>query len=122
VSGGGAGAGDAGAGGTGAGGTGHGGGAGAGGGAIRGDARPALGRGFRFQWEPAQKAHVLLYPEGMVKLNGSAGEIMKRCDGVRTVAEIIADLESTFATNGLEKDVHGFLTMALEKRWLEMRA
>jgi pyrroloquinoline quinone biosynthesis protein D len=98
------------------------GGAGAGGGgAIRGDARPTLGRGFRFQWEPAQKAHVLLYPEGMVKLNGSAGEIMKRCDGVRTVAEIVADLESTFATTGLEKDVHGFLTMALEKRWLEMR-
>ena len=95
---------------------------GAGGGAIRGDARPGLGRGFRFQWEPAQKAHVLLYPEGMVKLNGSAGEIMKRCDGVRTVAEIVADLESTFATTGLEKDVHGFLTMALEKRWLEMRA
>jgi pyrroloquinoline quinone biosynthesis protein D len=95
---------------------------GAGGAAIRGDAKPALGRGFRFQWEPAQKAHVLLYPEGMVKLNGSAGEIMKRCDGVRTVAEIVADLESTFATTGLEKDVHGFLTMALEKRWLEMRA
>ena len=40
-------------------------------------------RGFRLQWEPAQKAHVLLYPEGMVKLNGSAGEILKRCDGER---------------------------------------
>ncbi len=56
---------------------------------------PAIGRGFRLQWEPAQKAHVLLYPEGMVKLNGSAGEIMKRCDGERTIAEIIvADLEA----------------------------
>jgi pyrroloquinoline quinone biosynthesis protein D len=97
------------------------GGTGGAGAAIPGHARPALGRGFRFQWEPAQKAHVLLYPEGMVKLNGSAGEIMKRCDGVRTVAEIVSDLETTFATTGLEKDVHGFLTMALEKRWLEMR-
>ena len=37
-----------------------------------------LQRHFRFQWEPAQQAHVLLYPEGMVKLPGSAGEIMKR--------------------------------------------
>jgi len=89
---------------------------------IRGDARPALGRGFRLQWEPAQTAHVLLYPEGMVKLNGSAGEIMKRCDGSRTVAEIIADLESSFATTGLDKDVHAFMTMAMAKRWLEMRA
>ena len=43
--------------------------------------KPAIGRGFRLQWEPAQNAHVLLYPEGMVKLNGSAGEILKRCDG-----------------------------------------
>ncbi|HQE41111.1 MAG TPA: pyrroloquinoline quinone biosynthesis peptide chaperone PqqD, partial [Zoogloea sp.] len=43
-------------------------------------ARPCIHRLFRFQWEPAQQAHVLLYPEGMVKLNQSAGEILKRCD------------------------------------------
>src|SRR5262249_58446441 len=48
--------------------------------AIDANARPAIGRGFRLQWEPAQAAHVLLYPEGMVKLNSSAGEILKRCD------------------------------------------
>ena len=27
-----------------------------------------LAKLFRLQWEPAQKAHVLLYPEGMVKI------------------------------------------------------
>jgi len=85
------------------------------------DARPALGRGFRLQWEPAQKAHVLLYPEGMVKLNGSAGEILKRCDGARTVGEIVSDLESTFATTGLTNDVTAFMNTAVEKRWLEIR-
>ena len=85
------------------------------------DARPALGHGFRLQWEPAQKAHVLLYPEGMVKLNTSAGEILKRCDGARTVSEIVSDLESAFATTGLTNDVTAFMTMALEKRWLEIR-
>ena len=88
---------------------------------IAADSRPALGHGFRMQWEAAQKAHVLLYPEGMVKLNGSAGEIMKRCDGVRTVAEIVSVLELTFATPGLDKDVQAFVAMALEKRWLEIR-
>ncbi len=51
--------------------------------------RPAIARGFRLQWEPAQNAHVLLYPEGMVKLNGSAGEILKRCDGSRDVDAIV---------------------------------
>jgi pyrroloquinoline quinone biosynthesis protein D len=89
--------------------------------AIGADAKPALGRGFRLQWEPAQQAHVLLYPEGMVKLNGSAGEILKRCDGARTVGEIVTDLESTFATNGLANDVTAFVSVALEKRWLEIR-
>ena len=36
---------------------------------------------FRFQWEEVQNCYVVLYPEGMVKLSQSAGEIMRRCDG-----------------------------------------
>ena len=89
--------------------------------ALDPQARPALGRGFRLQWEPAQQAHVLLYPEGMVKLNGSAGEILKRCDGARTVGQIVVDLEAAFATTGLANEVTAFMSMALEKRWLEIR-
>ena len=54
---------------------------------------PQIARHYRFQWEPAQEAHVLLYPEGMIKLPGSSGEIMKRVNGAATVGEIIADLE-----------------------------
>jgi pyrroloquinoline quinone biosynthesis protein D len=83
--------------------------------------KPALGRGFRLQWEPAQSAHVLLYPEGMVKLNGSAGEILRRCNGERTVGEIVSDLEEAFATSGLTGDVTAFVKVALEKQWLELR-
>jgi len=85
-------------------------------------ARPAIAQGLRLQWEPAQEAHVLLYPEGMVKLNGSAGAIMSRCDGVRTLAEIVADLERSYGLSGLETDVRAFVALALEKRWLELRA
>jgi pyrroloquinoline quinone biosynthesis protein D len=84
-------------------------------------ARPAIAHGMRLQWEAAQEAHVLLYPEGMVKLNGSAGAIMSRCDGVRTVADIVADLERTYSLTGLAADVHAFVELALEKRWLELR-
>ena len=82
--------------------------------------RPAVGHGFRLQWEAAQNAHVLLYPEGMIKLNGSAGEILKRCDGVTTIGEITADLERTFAAANLFEDVIGFINMAVEKRWLQI--
>jgi pyrroloquinoline quinone biosynthesis protein D len=85
-------------------------------------AKPALGRGFRLQWESAQSAHVLLYPEGMVKLNGSAGEILRRCDGQRTVAQIVAELETAFDATGLSGEVDAFMMMALEKRWLEIRS
>ena len=84
-------------------------------------AKPAVAHGMRLQWEPAQEAHVLLYPEGMVKLNSSAGAIMSRCDGVRTVAEIVADLERTYGLTGLSGDVAAFVALALDKRWLELR-
>ena len=57
------------------------------------DGTPLLGHGFRFQWEPAQSCHVLLYPEGMIKLNRSAGEILARCDGSHDIAAIVAELE-----------------------------
>jgi pyrroloquinoline quinone biosynthesis protein D len=91
-------------------------------GGIGVDSRPVIDRRFRLQWEPAQSAHVLLYPEGMIKLNGSAGEIMKRCDGQATIGDITADLEKTFATTGLAADVMAFVTMAMEKNWMEIRA
>ena len=89
---------------------------------LSGSARPAIAHGMRLQWEPAQDAHVLLYPEGMVKLNGSAAAILERCDGMRSVAQIVADLERTFGTTNLSDDVTAFVAMALERRWLELRA
>ena len=83
------------------------------------DTVPRLGSGFRLQWEDAQDCHVLLYPEGMVKLNRSAGEIMQRCDGERRIADIVADLEASFKTQGLMKDVIGFVELAAAQRWLQ---
>jgi pyrroloquinoline quinone biosynthesis protein D len=84
-------------------------------------AKPTIARGFRLQWEPAQNAHVLLYPEGMVKLNGSAGEILKRCDGSRDIDAIVMDLERAFDATGLTKDVTAFITLAVEHKWIELR-
>lgn len=80
--------------------------------------KPRIAPGFRLQWEPAQNAHVLLYPEGLVKLNQSAGEILKRCDGEREVATIVADLEQAFSTSGLAGEVQSFLDIARQQRWI----
>ena len=90
--------------------------------ALSADSRPRIGPGFRLQWEPAQDCHVLLYPEGMVRLNGSAGEIMKRCDGESSLAAIVADLEQAFGTTGLEPEVRGFVELAGQQNWLRWEA
>ena len=81
-----------------------------------------LARHYRFQWEPAQSAYVLLYPEGMVKLGGSAGEILKRVDGNSPVSTIVADLERAFPGVDLRRDVTEFLAHAREKGWLRVRS
>jgi pyrroloquinoline quinone biosynthesis protein D len=81
-------------------------------------AMPRLNRRFRMQWEEAQQSHVLLYPEGMVRLNQSAGEILKRCNGATTVDDIVAQLERQFNATGLRDDVLGLLAHALDKDWI----
>jgi len=80
--------------------------------------RPEIAPTFRFQWEEAQDCYVVLYPEGMVKLSPSAGEILKRCDGQTTVEDIIKDLNEHFPDADLEDDVHKFLEVAHDNGWI----
>ncbi len=80
-----------------------------------------LRQGFRLQYEPAQECNVLLFPEGMITLSASAGEIMKRCDGTRDAEQIVADLEQQFPGHDLRGDVIEFLTEAWNKGWLSAR-
>ena len=76
--------------------------------------------GFRLQWEEAQNAHVLLYPEGMVRLSESAGAILSRCDGNRSLEGVLTSLEEAFPGVDLEGDVVEFLTIALDKGWITL--
>ena len=85
---------------------------------ITPDARPRMAAMFRMQFEPAQDSWVLLYPEGMVRLNTPAAEILQRCDGRRTVDEIVAELEAAFEQTALRDDVVVFLSQALQRGWL----
>lgn len=73
----------------------------------------------RFQWEEAQQNYVILFPEGMVKLHGGAGEVIKRLDGKVSVGDVVADLKATFpdAAN-IEADIIGMFELALSKGWL----
>ena len=86
--------------------------------ALNSDSIPEITPTFRFQWEKAQDCYVILYPEGMVKLSPSAGEILKRCDGTSSINNIIEDLNKQFPGNDLEKDVYKFLEEAHENGWI----
>jgi pyrroloquinoline quinone biosynthesis protein D len=89
---------------------------------TQGKAIPRLRVGFRFQWEPAQNAYVLLYPEGMVRLNESAGAVLGEVDGKRSVADIVRNLEKRFPDAGsLTADVLDFLNDAEKQSWIEIQ-
>ena len=79
----------------------------------------AIALHHRFQWEEAQNCYVILFPEGMVKLNGGAGEVLNLVDGKRAVAEIVTELKAKFPdAPDLDQDVVGMLELAIEKAWL----
>jgi pyrroloquinoline quinone biosynthesis protein D len=79
----------------------------------------AIALHHRFQWEEAQNCYVILFPEGMVKLNGGAGEVLNLLDGERTVADIVTELKAKFPdAPDLDQDIIGMLELAIEKAWL----
>ena len=83
---------------------------------------PTWRQGYRYQYEPAQKGHVLLYPEGMIKLNDSASEILQQVDGKRSVAEIIDNLHQRFPdVPGIDEDILAFMEVAHAQFWIELR-
>lgn len=80
---------------------------------------PKLSRRFRLQYEEAQTRWVLLYPEGMVQLNDSAAEILKRCDGEHTVTEIVNELEIAFSVQGLTTQVESLIEEGGRRGWID---
>ena len=74
---------------------------------------------YQFQWEEAQQCHVLLYPEGLIKLSSSAAEILQRCEKTTTTAALIDDLNKAFpGAEGLANDVKEFLSDAQQQVWI----
>lgn len=73
---------------------------------------------YFLRWEESERAYVLLYPEGIVKLNSSAAEIVKRCAGGRLVADIIAELSELCPEEDIAADILAFLEIANDKGWI----
>ena len=76
---------------------------------------------FRVQWEEVQNCYVVLYPEGMVILSQSAGEIMKRIDGEKSVIDIIDDISNAFDGADVKEDVMKFLEVVYGNGWIRSK-
>jgi pyrroloquinoline quinone biosynthesis protein D len=81
----------------------------------------AIARHFRLQWEAAQDAYVLLYPEGMVELSETAAAILIRCDGTASLAQIIDDLQQEFPEADVADDVREFLEEMYANGWVRIK-
>jgi pyrroloquinoline quinone biosynthesis protein D len=79
---------------------------------------PRLSPMYRLQYEATQARWVLLYPEGMVRLNSAAGDILRRIDGTRTVEALVDDLRQVYPDADLGDDVLQFLREAEDRGWL----
>ena len=89
---------------------------------ISGDAVPRFPRGVRLRYDDVRSQWMLLAPERILKPDGIALEILKRCDGKTTLDAIIDDLVQSFGAERQEvaRDVREFLNGLAAKRILEL--
>jgi len=82
--------------------------------------RPMLRGPGRLKYDKARRTEMLLLPERVVQLNEAAGAILRLCDGRRTIAQIIDELESTYGRSDLRGDILDFLVTAEDRGWVEL--
>ena len=84
--------------------------------------RPRLAPGVRLHFDQRRSAWVLLAPERVIETEGPAVEILRRCDGTRTIAMVVDELAAQFVADRavIDADVRELLTELAEKRLLRM--
>jgi pyrroloquinoline quinone biosynthesis protein D len=82
--------------------------------------RPRLAPGVRLHFDSTRSAWVLLGPERVIEAEGPAHEILKRCDGTRTVGQIVDELAALYTADRTEimADVNDMLVELVAKRML----
>ncbi|HUB49198.1 MAG TPA: pyrroloquinoline quinone biosynthesis peptide chaperone PqqD [Acetobacteraceae bacterium] len=82
--------------------------------------RPRLAPGVRLHLDRVRNAWVLLGPERVIETEGPASEILRRCDGTRTIAQIVDELAAVYNADRTEiaGDVTDILVELHAKRML----
>jgi pyrroloquinoline quinone biosynthesis protein D len=71
--------------------------------------RPRLVDGVRLQYDDVREEHLLLVPEGAVRLNKTAADVLELCDGERSLEEIAAALSERYSGADVSDDVRELL-------------
>jgi len=82
--------------------------------------RPRLAPGVRLHFDTTRGAWVLLGPERVIETEGPASEILRRCDGSRTIGQIVDELAALYTADRaeIESDVNDMLVELVTKRML----
>jgi pyrroloquinoline quinone biosynthesis protein D len=83
--------------------------------------RPRLVTGARLRYDEVREEHVLLVPEGAVRLNPTAAEVLELCDGERSLDDIVGVLSGRYDGADVRDDVHE-LVDAMAQRGLVVDA
>ncbi|HVO56472.1 MAG TPA: pyrroloquinoline quinone biosynthesis peptide chaperone PqqD [Dongiaceae bacterium] len=90
---------------------------------IEPHSRPQLAAGVRLG--ESQGHRMLLMPERALRLNGPSLEIVTRCDGKHSVAQIVAELQKLYSKaepHKVEQDILGYLQLLKDQRALDFAA
>ena len=77
--------------------------------------RPRLADGARLQYDDVREEHMLLIPEGAVRLNETAAQVLELCDGERSVEDIAAALSERYGGADVTDDVREMLDGMAER-------
>ena len=71
--------------------------------------RPRLVDGARLQYDDVRDEHLLLIPEGAVRLNATAAAVLELCDGERSVEDLAAALSERYGGADVADDLRELL-------------
>jgi pyrroloquinoline quinone biosynthesis protein D len=67
--------------------------------------RPRLVTGARLRYDDVREEHLLLIPEGAVRLNETAAQVLELCDGERSLDDIVGALSVRYEGADVRDDV-----------------
>jgi pyrroloquinoline quinone biosynthesis protein D len=76
---------------------------------------PRLVTGARLQYDDVREEHVLLVPEGAVRLNATAAAVLELCDGERSLDDIVGALAARYDGAELGNDVRELVNALASK-------